>query len=414
MYKKVFAVLLTFQLSFTFLSAQIKPEISETPPMGWNSWNWYGKQAINEAVVKKVIDDMAKSGLRDAGYIYVIIDGGWRATELGENGALLPHPVKFPKGIKPLADYAHLKGMKLGVHVVPGTHDCGGDPVGGYGYEEVHVQQFVNWGLDFIKLDKCTFKNKDCENCPRPENGGWSEVQVENAYKKWSRLLNNCGRDILFSISAYEYRDWYPDVCNMARTTYDIRARIHKGGADFVKPKRYEKPHLSVMEIAEQNNEVAKFAGNGYWNDPDMLVTGVQGLSSDEQVSHFALWCIMSSPLMLGNDPGHMDKFEKDLLLNKEMIAVNQDPTEQGTIIKREGKTQVWAKKLRGGKYALLFLNLDNTKQRDISINLEDLGFKTKVKVRNIIDRKNLGVFENTISMKVKTHESRMIVIGAI
>lgn len=408
-------LVLSFGLCATVMvQAQKNANISKTPPMGWNSWNWYGKHNINEKEVKKVIDIMVENGLKDAGYNYVIIDGGWRDTKLGSNGELLIHPEKFPNGIKPLADYAHSKGMKLGVHVVPGTHDCGGDKVGGYGFEEVHVKQFVDWGLDFIKLDKCTFKDDECGDCKKGKNGGWSEDVVESSYKKWSQLLNNSGRDILFSISAYTYRDWYPEVCNMARTTFDIRARIHSGGADFVKPKKYKKPHLSVMEIAEQNNEVAEFAGNGYWNDPDMLITGIQGLSRNEQTSHFALWCIMSAPLMLGNNLGHMDKFEKELIMNKEMIAVNQDPTEQGKIVKREDNTQVWAKKLQDGKYALMFLNLDDTKQRDISIDLKDLNIKSKVKVRNIVDHEDLGIFKNVITITAKTHECKMVVISNI
>jgi len=126
--------------------------LAPTPPMGWNSWNWFGKQAINEQIVRGVIDAMATNGLRDAGYDYVVVDGGWRANHLGTNGELLTDPVKFPHGMKSLADYAHAKGFKFGVHTVPGTLDCGGDPVGGYGHEAVQVRQFVNWGLDFIKL----------------------------------------------------------------------------------------------------------------------------------------------------------------------------------------------------------------------------------------------------------------------
>lgn len=391
--------------------AQKKAEIANTPPMGWNSWNWFGKDDINEKVVKQVIDDMVKEGLRDAGYNYVIIDGGWRDTKLGANGELLPHPVKFPNGIKPLADYAHSKGMKLGVHVVPGTHDCGGDPVGAAGREEVHLKQFVAWGLDFIKLDQCKYVNDPCETCPKSKSG-WSEETSKELYQKWSKLLNESGRDIVYSISAYEFRDWYPDFCNMARTTGDIRSRIKTGGADFTKPLDFPKPHFSVMEIVEENNKSAEFAGNGYWNDPDMLVTGVHGMSHNEQEAHFALWCMMSSPLMLGNDPGKMSKFEKNLILNKEMIAINQDPTEQGRIIKRVGETQVWLKKLKDGKRAVLFLNLDSSGQREIKISLKDLGFNGKVNARDVINHKDLGSLTNEVGMKVNTHQCKMLLLS--
>ncbi|MDO7173162.1 glycoside hydrolase family 27 protein [Mariniflexile sp. AS56] len=391
--------------------AQKKAEIAKTPPMGWNSWNWFGKDAINEKVVKQVIDDMVKEGLRDAGYIYVIIDGGWRDTKLGPNGELLPHPVKFPNGIKPLADYAHSKGMKLGLHVVPGTHDCGGDPVGAAGREEVHLKQFEAWELDFIKLDQCKYVDDPCATCPKSKSG-WSEETSKELYQKWSKLFNESGRDIFYSISAYKYRDWYPDFCNMARTTGDIRSRIHTGGADFSKPLDFGKPHFSVMEIVEENNKSAEFAGNGYWNDPDMLVTGVHGMSHNEQEAQFALWCMMSSPLMLGNDPGKMSKFEKNLVLNKEMIAINQDPTEQGRIIKRVGETQVWLKKLKDGKRAVLFLNLDETGQQEIKISLKELGFSGKVFARNVISHSDLGSFSDEIGMKVNTHQSKMLVLS--
>ncbi|MCX6307804.1 MAG: glycoside hydrolase family 27 protein, partial [Bacteroidia bacterium] len=133
--------------------AQKNPNLAVSPPMGWNSWNWYGKQNINETIVRQTIDAMAANGFKEAGYVYVIVDGGWRDTKLGPNGELLAHPVKFPNGMKALADYAHSKGLKFGVHTVPGTHDCGGDPVGGYNREEVHVKQFVEWGLDLVKVD---------------------------------------------------------------------------------------------------------------------------------------------------------------------------------------------------------------------------------------------------------------------
>ena len=390
---------------------QKKTEIASTPPMGWNSWNWFGKQDINEEVVKQVIDNMIKEGLRDAGYNYVIIDGGWRDTLLGPNGELLPHPVKFPNGIKPLADYAHSNGMKLGVHVVPGTHDCGGDPVGAVGHEEVHLKQFVEWGLDFIKLDQCQFLDDPCETCPKSKSG-WSEETSREIYQHWSQLLNECDRDIVYSISAYKFREWYPDFCNMARTTGDIRSRIHTGGADFTKPLDYKKPHFSVMEIVEINNKAAEYAGNGYWNDPDMLVTGVQGMSRDEQESHFVLWCMMSAPLMLGNNPCNMSKFEKNLILNKELIAIDQDPTEQGRLIKRVGETQVWLKNLKDGKRAVLFLNLDITGQHDIKISLEELGFKGKVSARDLLKHEDLGSFSNEIGMKVNTHQCKVVLLS--
>ncbi|UXX78114.1 glycoside hydrolase family 27 protein [Reichenbachiella carrageenanivorans] len=391
--------------------AQIKRELTPTPPMGWNSWNWFGKKDINEELIKKIIDTMVDEGLRDAGYNYVVIDGGWRDTKLGPNGELLPHPVKFPNGIKPLADYAHARNMKIGVHVVPGTHDCGGDLVGAIGHEEVHMQQFVDWELDFIKLDQCKFVNDPCSDCPKTKLG-WSEPNAEEVYRKWSKLLYEADRDILFSISAYTYRDWYPEVCNMARTSLDIQSRIHRGGAYFNPPAEIKMAHMSVMGIVEKNNAAAAHAGNGYWNDPDMLATGVQGLSINEQEAHFVLWCMMSSPLFLGNDPRVMSKHEKQLILNKELIAINQDPTEQGKIIKREGNTQVWAKQLKNGQVAVMFLNLDTACEQEMTIDLKELGFKGSVKVRDLLKGKDLGEYAKSLSATAETNQCKVMLVS--
>ncbi|MFC2113021.1 glycoside hydrolase family 27 protein [Bacteroidota bacterium] len=404
-------LLLILAILSTGINAQKKPELASSPPMGWNSWNWHGKPEINEKVVMQTIDAMVYGGLLDAGYNYLVIDGGWRDTKLGPKGELLAHPQKFPGGIKMLADYAHSRGMKLGVHVVPGTHDCGGDPVGGFNREEIHVNQFVEWELDFIKLDLCTQKEDPCEACQKTR-GGWSETAIEDSYRKWSRLLNQCERDILFSISAYQYRNWYPEVCNMARTTGDIQSRIHKGGAMFNPPEGTEMVHYSVMDIAESNNISAEHAGNGYWNDPDMLVTGEHGMTEAEQESHFALWCIMSSPLILGNDPRSMTEFEKELILNEEMIAVNQDPTEQGKLVKSVDNTQVWIKNLQDGKKAVLLLNLDTTGKRDIQVKLNEIGFKGEVTARDLIGKKDLGSFNGSISLSAETNQCHFLLLA--
>jgi len=265
----------------TLVFSQNRNKLTLSPPMGWNSWNWFGKQEINEQNMKQCMDAMVKEGLLAAGYNYFVIDGGWRDTKLGSNGELLAHPVKFPHGMKAMADYAHLLGLKFGLHTLPGTHDCGGDPVGGYNREEIHVKQFVDWGLDFVKVDLCKQTEDPCSTCEKSKTG-WSEENIKNTYAKWSKLLNNCGRDILFSISAYRFRDWYPEYCNMARSTQDIKSRISEG-AVCNSETRENKGLLTVMAIAEFNKRSAKAAGNGYWNDPDMLVTGELGVSFEKQ-----------------------------------------------------------------------------------------------------------------------------------
>lgn len=375
--------------------------LAPTPPLGWNSWNWHGKRAINETVVRETIDAMVAVGLRDAGYLYVVIDGGWRDTQLGPHGELRAHPVKFPGGIKALADYAHARGLKLGVHTTPGTHDCGGDPVGGFGHEEVHVRQFVEWGLDFVKVDKCKFEP------------GWTEEQVKTVYRKWSELLAHCGRDIVFSVSAYVFRDWYPGTCNMARTTYDIRDH-NTGGAEFDDGKSYGPGHafLSVMTIADETNLSAAAAGPGYWNDADMLVVGPHGLTHAEQEAHFALWCIMSSPLMLGNDPRAMSAGEKAILLNRAALAINQDPTEQGRRIRQDHGAEIWLKRLRGGRLAVLLLNRDAATAREVTFQSGDGALAGKWQARDVYAQADLGVFEDAITRKLPPRSSLFLLIA--
>lgn len=380
----------------------VNPDIAKTPPMGWNSWNWFGKVDINETIVREVIDAMVDSGLHDAGYNYVVVDGGWRDTKLGPNGELVPHPFKFPGGMKALADYAHSKGLKFGLHTVPGTHDCGGDAVGGLGNEETHVRQFAEWGIDFIKLDKCR------------STEGWDEEFLELIYRHWSKLLAECGRDIVFSISAYRYRSWYPEVCHMARTTWDIAARF-SGRAIFDEPYRLRGNFLSVMHCAELNDQVANMAGNGYWNDPDMMVTGsAHALSVSQQEAHFALWCIMSSPLILGNDPRVMTEEEKKIVLNPEAIRINQDPLQQGHKIRDGGNQEVWIKKLNTGETAVLLLNRDIDDTHGIELDPLDVAIRGPFTVRDALRHEDLGVEEGITEFEVRPSSCRLLVVKAV
>jgi len=378
--------------------AQHDKLLTPTPPMGWNSWNWFGKQAINEDNMRECMDAIVEEGLLDAGYEYFVIDGGWRDTHLKENGELLANPDRFPNGIKALADYAHSRGLKFGLHTVPGTADCGGDPVGGFGHEEVQIKQFVDWGLDFIKIDRCRHAD------------GWNEELIKKTYEKWNELLHHCGRDIVLSISAYEWRDWYPEVGQMARTTLDIGAKANKGAHfDYTEKARN---YLSVMEVAEINNEYAQHAGTGYWNDPDMLSVGKQGLSFEEQKVHFALWCIMSSPLILGNDPRNMTPEEKEMITNELAISVNQDPTEQGRRIKKEGKTEIWMKNLQDGKKAVLLINRDTDETQNIDVSINELGLNGKVKIIDIYMGKRIGKTSRSISIDIQPQSGLFLLIG--
>jgi alpha-galactosidase len=401
-------VLLLITCIITGFKKKQANEKAPTPPMGWNSWNWFGKKKINEQVVHEVIDAMAEHGLREAGYLYVVVDGGWRATTLAPNGMLLADTVKFPHGIKALADYAHSKRLKFGLHIVPGTADCIGDKVGGFGHEEIQMQQFIDWGIDFLKIDKCKFQD------------GWNEALLKDTYTKWSSLIAKMAPHIVLSISAYQFRDWYPSVGQMGRTTDDISTTAggmsgYKAVFDDSIPKETNKwDLLTVMQVAEENNKWAAKAGHGYWNDPDMLVTGEQGLSVEEQKSHFALWCIMSSPLMLGDDPRNMTTAEKNIVLNKDCIAIDQDPTEQGKRVKKNGSTEIWIKKLKNGDAAVLLLNRDKTKARDISLDFPETGLQGKITVRDIYSKTTAGIFSGGYKANVLPKTSMFILLSPV
>ena len=243
---------------------------------------------------------------------------------------------------------------------------------------------------------------------------GWSENLIFDTYTKWSRMLHNCGRDILFSVSTYKFREWNPEYCNMSRTTDDIRCRVYGSwenkyyGASF---DEKDNPG-SVMAIAEINNQSAKYAGNGYWNDPDMMVTGEQGLSINEQKAHFALWCIMSSPLILGNDPRFMNQAEREIILNKEAIGVNQDSTEQGFRISKSGDAEIWKKKLQNGNVAVLLLNRNPYDSIDIKLSFKDIYFTGKVKVRDIYLHKDLGYYKNSFTRKTDPHSGSFFIMS--
>jgi len=402
-----------FSFLFLFIATVSNAQVSKnapSPPMGWNSWNYFGKEDINEKITREVIDAIAASGMKNAGYEYVIVDGGWRDTVLGPNGELLVDKVKFPSGMKALAAYAHSKGLKFGLHTVPGTHDCGCDPVGGWNKEKVQFQQFLDWDIDFIKLDRCRFSLDENPDYPRSDRrwfGGWDKEgkNIEKAYTVWSKLIEESGRPIVFSASAYRYYDWYPKLTNMGRTTGDIKS-VQTKGAVFDNPKVN-----SVMTVISKNDEWADKAGNGYWNDPDMLVTGKQGLTTDEQRAHFALWCIASSPLLMGNDPRNMSSEEKEIILNKQAIAINQDPTEQGRRIKVDGTSEIWAKKLKNGEVAVLLLNRNANAAATISLSAADLELSGKMKFDNVFSPNISGKIEGTYTATVAPHASEFLLV---
>ena len=275
-----------------------------TPPMGWNTWNTFGAQ-INEALILESVDAMVSSGLRDAGYQYIVIDDIWALKERDKDGFLVPDPEKFPHGMKYIADYIHSKGLKFGMYSCAGYLTCAGYPAS-YGYEWQDARTFAAWEVDFLKYDFCFHP---------------TSVRPDILYKRMSLALSNCGRDILFSACSWgseHTRQWIKETgAHMWRSTFDIFDSWE-----------------SIKNLAQSQLKAQEYNGRGCFNDMDMLVVGMNGkgnvgltgCTTEEYRLHFSLWALLNSPLMIGCDIRDMTEETKTILKNKDVIAINQDP----------------------------------------------------------------------------------------
>ena len=273
-----------------------------TPQMGWNTWNKFACK-INETLIYQSIDALISSGLKDLGYEYMNLDDCWQISR-DENKTIVPDPKTFPNGIKPLADYAHSKGLKLGVYSDGGNYTCQLRP-GGYGYEEIDAKTYAEWGVDYLKYDNCF-------------NGG---ISSKIRYPRMTDALMKQDRPIFYSICQWGEEDiptWGKEFGNSWRTTLDISDNW-----------------ISMINIIDKNNQWYQYAGPGGWNDPDMLEVGNGGMTNIEYRTHYSLWAISKAPLIIGCDLVNMDNETFKILSNKEVIEINQDKLgEQGHKIK--------------------------------------------------------------------------------
>ncbi len=313
--------------------------LADTPQMGWNSWNKFGCE-INEQLIRETADAMVKLGMKDAGYQYVNIDDCWHGQR-DKDGNIQADPVRFPSGIKALADYVHARGLKLGLYSDAGATTCGGRP-GSRGHEYQDARTYAAWGVDYVKYDWCDTKG----------------LNAEAAYTTMRDALRAAGRPILLSICEWGDNkpwDWAAPVGHSWRTTGDIYAcwdcEVSLGSWST----------FGVMKIVDKSLALRKFAGPGHWNDLDMLEVG-NGLSPEEDRSHFSLWAMMASPLISGNDLRKMPESVRKVLTNRQVIAVNQDRLGvQGLRMLTDGPLEVWIKPLTGKDWAVLFLNRGET-----------------------------------------------------
>ncbi|MGW3034103.1 NPCBM/NEW2 domain-containing protein [Streptomyces sp. NPDC001178] len=308
-----------------------------TPPMGFNNWNsTHCRAEFNESMVKGIADIFVEKGLKDAGYQYVNLDDCWALPARDTNGKLVPDPVRFPNGIKAVADYVHSKGLKLGIYTSAGTKTC--DSVGfpgALGHEYSDARQFADWGVDYVKYDNCN-------------NQG---VDAKLRYTTMRDALEATGRPIVYSICEWGQNkpwEWAADVGHLWRTTGDISDNWG-----------------SMLSILKQNLLLAPYAGPGHWNDPDMLEVGNGGMTDTEYRSHFSMWSIMAAPLLIGSDLRRASRATFDILDNKEVVAVDQDPLgKQGTVVSSQGRRWVVAKEMKDGSRAVALFNESGTAQR--------------------------------------------------
>ena len=372
--------------------------LAPTPPMGWNSWNFFAKD-IDEAKIKAVADVMVYSGMRDAGYQYLVLDDAWMASERDANGALQADPVKFPKGMKDIGDYIHSRGLKFGIYEDRAYRTCQSLP-GSFGHEQIDMATFASWGVDYIKMDSCSAEH----------NGRLSSED----YAIYRKYIEETDRPMVLSISDFGNAAWVwggKETSQLWRTGWDIRSWM---GSVYACGDTSGGSHRSHPAF----NGLWQFAGPGYWNDPDMLQVG-NIKNEDEKVresankAHFGLWCILAAPLMAGNDLPNMTETVRDILTAPEVIAVNQDKRGvQGYKVFVDGKLEVYNKPLADGTTAVLLLNKGREKA-DITVTWEMIGLSGKQPVRDLWQRKDLGIFKDSFTAKgLGEHGNMMLKIG--
>jgi len=362
-----------------------------SPPMGFNSWNFYHCN-IDENTVKAIADAMVQNGMKEVGYRYVNIDDCWQVQRSPKNGVIQEDPARFPSGIKALADYVHSKGLLLGLYTAQGSNTCQHRP-GSYGYEEIDAQTYCDWGIDYLKDD-------DCDGTKWPQtNTSW--IKFRSVFDKCQQATNHSTiLSVEYCRSVEGCGEWIAETANVWRTTDDI-----------------ENNWESVMHNIHAQEPMYKIARPGHFNDPDILQVGnIGGLTIPEQYSHMALWCIAGAPLLIGTDLIHASNTTLAILTNAEVTSVNQDlgwqNQVQGRIIRKSDRSEVWGKRLQDGSWALVLLNLMDNVHVNVTVAWQDIRLpnSTKALVRDLWEQKDLGVFVSECSVSnLAPHESRFL-----
>jgi alpha-galactosidase len=351
-----------------------------TPPMGWNSWNKFAGR-VDDKAVREIADAMAANGMRDAGYLYVNIDDTWEGPR-DKDGNIASNE-KFPD-MKALTDYVHSKGLKIGIYSGPGPLTCAQFPAS-YNHEEQDAKTWAAWGFDYLKYDWCSAR------------AVYHTDEMKPAYQKMAVALRSTKRPIVFSLCQYGLLDvgeWGASVGgNLWRTTGDISDRWD-----------------SMIRILDQQPGREKFAGPGHWNDPDMLEIGNGGMTDTEYRTHMTLWCMLAAPLLAGNDLRSMSDATKEILMNKEVIAIDQDKKGvQGVRASQNGDLEVWKKPLANGMAVALVNRGADT--ASISVKWADLGItKKNPKVHDVWTHKDVDASAE-FTAQVPSHGTVAVIV---
>ena len=353
--------------------------------MGWNSWNQLRCYDLNEQAVRAAADALVSSGLRDAGYRYVVVDDCWQAITRAADGSLRPDPTRFPNGIAALADYVHQRGLLFGIYAVAGSRTCASyidsypaTGIGSLGHERQDAETFANWGVDYLKYDWC---NADIVD----------HLDPAKAFAQMRDELSRTGRRIVYAISEYGLSSpwtWARPVANSWRTTFDL-----------------EPTWPSVLSTIDGQADVAAYSGSpGGWNDPDMLQVGNGTLTATEARAHFSMWAVLNAPLFAGTDPATLSPEDLATLANPEVIAIDQDfAGSQGRRLAVEGAAQVWGKPLSDGGFAVVLLN---TGESASQVSAAIPGHWT---VRDLWQHTESGTADGSVSATVQPHSAVLL-----
>jgi len=368
------------------------PALSPTPPMGWNSWNRFGKD-VSDQLIRAQADAMVSRGLKAAGYQYVNIDDGWTGWR-DTQGNIHPND-KFPD-IKSLADYVHSRGLKFGIYMAATPKTCVGLE-GSFGHEEQDARTYAGWGVDYVKVDWCG-----------PEEDSYERYFTR--YKIIGDALRRTGRPMVYSISAYgQAWSWAREAgANLWRTSIDIKDRWER-----------------MSNIGFSQNGLERFSGPGHWNDPDMLEVGNDGaddvrsddwsvrrpsgakrggMSDVEYRTHMSLWCLLSAPLIIGTDLATLTPAALEILTAPELLEIDQDPLGiQGRRVAQQGPLEVWMKPLAGGARAVGLFNRE-LGAMPVTVEFRDIGVGESASVRDAWALKDLGRFRDRFSAMVPAH----------